>query len=194
MLPMNEEFNVYKDKICIRIRSLLEEKEFLLVAIDGCCGAGKTTLAETLSHELSAGLVHIDDFYLPFEKRTSEIMCCPGGNIDYSRLTEEVLKPLSSNKVFIYKSFDCKTNSYKDSKLVKPTKITIVEGAYSCHPQLIQYYDLKIFLSVTPQEQIDRIVKRNGSVKAEEFINQWIKREEDYFAAYDIRRKCDLIF
>ena len=37
--------------------------------------------------------------------------------------------------------------------------ITIIEGSYSCHPTLQKQYNMKIFLSVEPEEQINRIKK-----------------------------------
>lgn len=40
-----------------------------LLAIDGRCGSGKTTLADWLAQQLGYRVVHIDDFYLPPAKR-----------------------------------------------------------------------------------------------------------------------------
>ena len=75
---------------------LLEGKPVcpFLVAIDGRCTAGKTTLAGLLQGKRSCNVVHMDDFYLPFAKRTPERMAQPGGNMDFERLLSEVLLPL----------------------------------------------------------------------------------------------------
>lgn len=64
---------------------LLEGKPVcpFLVAIDGRCTAGKTTLAGLLQGKRSCNVVHMDDFYLPFAKRTPERMAQPGGNMDF---------------------------------------------------------------------------------------------------------------
>ena len=48
----------------------------------------------------------------------------------------------------------------------------------SCHERLEAYYDLKVFLTIDPVEQIQRIEKRNGSEKAVEFQKKWIPLEE----------------
>jgi uridine kinase len=45
-----------------------------LVAIDGRCASGKTTLAGKLRSALKCNVVHMDNFYLPFAKRTEERM------------------------------------------------------------------------------------------------------------------------
>ena len=40
---------------------------------------------------------------------------------------------------------------------------------------------MKVFLTIDPIEQIQRIEKRNGSEKAVEFQKKWIPLEELYF-------------
>lgn len=191
---MNEQTKKIKDDILHRIDSLLIQKNSVIIAIDGNCAAGKTTLAAELSSLLSANVLHIDDFYLPFERRTPEIMSVPGGNIDFERIINEVFVPVSKQEDYLYIPYVCKTKDFKKAELFQHRIVTIVEGAYSCHPLLSDYYDLKVFLSVSPQEQIERIINRNGSEKAKEFVDLWIKREEDYFAAYDIRGVCDILY
>ena len=58
------------------IRQLLEERQEtgapILVAIDGNCGSGKTTLGEYLAQLFDCNLFHMDDFYLRVEQRTPE--------------------------------------------------------------------------------------------------------------------------
>ena len=43
-----------------------------IIAIDGRCAAGKTTLAARLAKELGGDVIHMDDFFLPLELRTEE--------------------------------------------------------------------------------------------------------------------------
>ena len=46
----------------------------ILVAIDGRCGSGKTTLGEYLKGQLDCNLFHMDDFFLRMEQRTPDRM------------------------------------------------------------------------------------------------------------------------
>ena len=46
-----------------RIEKIHETTIPLLIAIDGRCGSGKTTLGEALAKRLHASLIHMDDFY-----------------------------------------------------------------------------------------------------------------------------------
>ena len=66
-------------------------KHPFLIAIDGMCGSGKTTLANYLAKELNASLFHMDDFFLQPHQRTPERLADPGGNVDYERFKAEVL-------------------------------------------------------------------------------------------------------
>ena len=67
-----------------------------IIAIDGRCAAGKTTLAARLAKELGGDVIHMDDFFLPLELRTEERFREPGGNVHYERFKTEVLKPLEA--------------------------------------------------------------------------------------------------
>jgi adenylylsulfate kinase-like enzyme len=51
-----------------RIELLLKEKQYVLVAIDGRCASGKTTLAAALKEKLSCEIIHMDDFFLLYRK------------------------------------------------------------------------------------------------------------------------------
>ncbi len=191
---MQNQMKVLCSDIKDNILELIYSSKSIIIAIDGNCAAGKSTVARQLSAELSADVVHIDDFYLPFQMRTEERMSKPGGNIDYDRLISEVLIPLSQGVEYIYKPFCCQKGEFGDPIVITPKRITIVEGAYSCHPCLEEYYDFKIFLSIDANEQMQRIIERNGEEKAKEFKDKWIPRENFYFDVFDIKRKCNLIY
>ncbi|MGN0453507.1 MAG: uridine kinase [Ruminococcus sp.] len=171
-----------------------KRKEPLLIALDGRCASGKTTLALRLAEEINCNVIHMDHFFLRPEQRTKNRLSQPGGNVDYERFAEEVMKPLRQGQAFSYRVFDCKTMGFTDSIQVKPKAVTIVEGTYSCHPALWDYYDIRIFLSVDPKEQIRRIAGRNGEKAAATFRERWIPLEEQYFSAFDINGRCDYEF
>ena len=167
-------------------------KKPLLVAIDGRCASGKTTLASLIKEETNCNIIHMDNFFLRAEQRTKERLQEPGGNVDYERVKEEVLIPLSQGHEFSYQPFDCKSMELKSPVKTKPAAVTIIEGSYSCHPVLWDFYDLRIFLNTTPEEQLRRIKKRNGTEAAQVFLNKWIPLEEKYFMEYNIQKRCDL--
>ncbi len=174
--------------------NLRSEKNPVLVAIDGQCGSGKTTLAFYLQQRLSCSLIRMDDFYLRPGQRTKERLARPGGNVDYERFLTEVLLPLRDGDDFSYRPFDCKSMTFSDPVHVAPASVALVEGSYSCHPSLYSYYDLHVFLTVDPIEQMHRIVRRDGEEKAKQFQSLWIPLEELYFSEIPVKERCELCF
>lgn len=166
----------------------------LLIAVDGRCASGKTTLAATLEEETGCNVVHMDDFFLRPEQRTPQRLAEPGGNVDYERFRQEVMLPLSSGDRVHYQIFDCQQMALSAFREIDPSKTTVIEGSYSCHPALWDFYDLRVFLDIDPEEQLRRIRRRNGEEKAVMFQTRWIPMEERYFDAFRLRERCELIF
>ena len=185
-------FELIKNNI-LQIVANCDKDKNLIIAIDGNCGSGKSTLAKELAVALEANLFHMDDFYLPELMKTELRMAEPGGNVDYERFSTDVMTPLLAGSGFVYRKFSCQAQGLVDSVFVIPKKINIVEGAYALHPQLIDAYDLKVFISHDYETQCDRILKRNGPEKLKSFIEKWIPLENLYFDTLGIREKCDLL-
>ena len=176
------------------IDALLEEKRIVTVAIDGGSASGKTTLAGLLAEIYDCNVFHMDDFFLPQERKTPERLSEPGGNVDYERFADEVSSRLEIGSGFSYRPYDCKTGRYKDAVLVSPKALSIVEGVYCLHPALGDIYDLKLFLKTDEDTQLTRIRQRSGEAMLKRFVTEWIPLENIYFEALDIEQSCDLIF
>ena len=84
------------------------KKDHLLIAVDGRCGSGKSTLGAYLQQKMHGNLLHMDDFYLRPEQRTPKRREEPGGNVDRERFLEEVLLPLHKGTKFTYRPFNCR--------------------------------------------------------------------------------------
>ena len=177
-----------------RIDELMNEKDQVVVAIDGDCAAGKTTLARMLREVYDCNVIHVDHFFLRPEQRTQERLEQPGGNVDYERFESEVLANLRTNKSFSYRPFNCMIQEIEAPVMVDAKKLTIVEGSYSHYPLLAENYDLKVFLSIRKDIQLERILRRNGNVMYEKFKNLWIPMEKRYEEAFDICKNSDLVF
>ncbi|MBD5104672.1 MAG: phosphoribulokinase [Ruminococcaceae bacterium] len=167
----------------------------VLIAIDGRCASGKTTLALELKKRTGGSVFHMDHFFLRPEQRTEERLNMAGENIDHERFLSEVLLPLKSGeKIVRYRPFDCKSGALAEPLEVKVGDVCFVEGSYSCHLELRELYDLRVFLTVSKEEQMRRIVKRNGEKGAEAFRERWIPLEEKYFEKCGVEDICDMRF
>ena len=165
-----------------------------LVAIDGRCASGKSTLAAALAKEMNCPLLHMDDFFLRPSQRTPERLTTPGENVDHERFLEEVLLPLKEGKGFFYRPFSCHTQELGEPVWVSPSPLALIEGSYAHHPSLRDHYDLRILLDVSSDEQIRRILKRNGEEICTVFREKWIPLEEAYFAACDVSSYAHAVF
>lgn len=175
-----------------KIESTLKNKKRIVIAIDGRAASGKTTLADYLRLMFGAGIVHTDDFFLPQSLRSEERLREAGANIHYERFIKEVLPFVRSGEEFSYRRYDCKEMAFNSLACVENAQLLIVEGAYSCHPIFTRYYDIAVFSDVEKNEQMRRIIERNGEKSAQMFLNRWIPLEEEYFKAYDIEKCADI--
>ena len=184
---MKEEFlSIVTEKITEQLA-----KGSCIVAIDGNSASGKTTLANHLASIFDCNVFHIDDYFLTPSQRTPERLNEIGGNFDRERFLAEVLIPISQNKPVIAKKYDCKTETFSTPKSYPQKALTIVEGCYSTHPSLLPYYDLTIFLSISPTLQRERILSRNHAL-AERFFSEWIPLENRFFEYHNTKNTCDI--
>ena len=170
----------------------MAHKSRVIVAIEGKCTSGKTTLAAQLAQHYDCNLFRMDDFFLRPEQRTPQRHEEIGGNVDYERFLEEVLIPLQSGEAFSYCPFDCTTFTLSDPVTVTPKKLNIIEGTYSLHPSFGDIYDLKILLTVDTATQRQRILERPDFLQ-DRFFSLWIPMENRYMEEFQISEKADLI-
>lgn len=182
------------DNIFSNIDRLIKAKSPVLVAIDGNSGAGKTSLANIIAEKYNCNIFHMDHFFLTAELRTDTRLKEAGGNVDYQRFKEEVINGILSQTDLEYKKYNCKTQQFSPAIKVPAKKLNIIEGSYSMHPTLINYYDLKIFLTVDKSLQEKIISKRDGTEMLKRFVEEWIPKENTYFEKTNIKQKSDLIY
>ncbi len=164
-----------------------------ILAIEGRSASGKTTLSDLLASTYGCTVFHMDDFFLRPDQRTPERYAEVGGNVDRERFLNEVLEPLSKGEVVNYRKFHCASMMLEDPIPIIPKKLVVIEGVYSMHPDLSDYYDLSVFLDISPKLQRERILRRNYPQMAERFFETWIPLEEKYFSAMNIKEQCDIV-
>lgn len=178
--------------IC-EIERRLAQGQRMVIAIDGLCGAGKTTLAGLLAGLYDCTMIPMDSFFLPPEKRTPQRLAEPGGNIDYERFYDEVAQHMASGQPFAYRVFDCSTMTFAQTRQVQPKAITICEGSYSQHPHFGNVYDIRVFVTCNEQQQKERLLARSGPELYERFVAEWIPLEQAYFKACRIRQQSHFV-
>lgn len=174
-----------------RVDKMLEKGNVIL-ALEGGSASGKSTLGDILKMLYDCNLFHMDDFFLRPEQRTAARYSEPGGNVDRERFLSEVLVFVKQGEAVKYRPFNCAKMQLDEPVCVLPKKLTVIEGAYSMHPELSGYYDLSAFLEIAPDLQKQRIIKRNGAVMAKNFFEKWIPLERTYFEKLNVKERCDI--
>jgi uridine kinase len=181
-----------------KLLELIKEKQDLLnrpliIGIDGRCGSGKTTLSNYLKSVLDCEIIRMDHFFLQVFQRTDNRLKEIGGNFDYERFILEVKNPINNKKDISYQVFNCSTMRLEERINININKIIVIEGTYSLHPLIEDIYDIKVFVNIDKDKQINRIKIRDGEILLKRFIGEWIPKEEDYFLKFNILNNVDLI-
>lgn len=188
---LREEYAIYFPILYETEKRLLASKSVLL-AIDGPCGGGKSSLAALLAELFPCRVLHMDDYYLPPERRS------PGGNgppaaiWTWSAFCRRPCCPPPEERPSPAGPTAAKGDSWRRPECSPPPPHRSggkLQPASSAGP----HYDLKIFLYCRPGEQLARLKRREGT-GLEAYRQRWIPLEEAYYRTFGIESRCDLRF
>ena len=187
--------NITLETLCSILTAALDQHPTkpLVLALDGRCGSGKTTLANALVRQFPASAVlRTDDFYLPPAQRAHGWEQTPCANMDLARLRDEALRPAYAGQPVQYRAYSCRKGAYQPAQELPTQPLVILEGSYSHHPLLTGYETLRVFVTCSKEEQTRRLQEREGERYAN-FAARWIPLEEGYFAKYQIAENADFV-
>lgn len=147
----------------------------LRVGIDGVDASGKTTLADSLADYLKSKNIDvirasIDGFHNPksirYQKGRNSHEGYYRDSFSNQAIIENLLAPLGENGNLKYRKaiFDFKT----DSEVVLPIEtankdsVLIMDGVFLFRPELINYWDIKVFIEADFKITVARATKRDG--------------------------------
>ena len=172
-------------------------RSYLLVAIDGGGGAGKSTLAETLADALGdVTIIPMDDFYRPM--RPAERAALTAGEgvdryFDWQRLRDSVLRPLRGGHTACYGRYDWETGTIAgDVVEVMPSGVILIEGVYTLRRELRDFYDLAIFVDTPADVRHRRMAGR--AENPEVWIDRWMAAEHCYLEHHRPQDEATLIW
>lgn len=178
-----------------------------VVGIDGRSGAGKSTLAAEVAARLGTPVVVIegDEFYAggsaaTWDRRTAVERA--ESVIDWRR-QRQVLDGLRQRGEATWHPFDWDAPTWDADEVplraepirtvAGPGTVVIVEGAYSCRPQLHDHLDLRVLLLAPAQLRRRRLVERDGEAYHDDWAARWTAAEDHYFSAVMPPIRFDLV-
>lgn len=169
---------VYK----IRVAQAPGEMTTKVIAVDGPGGAGKSYLAERLSKELGdTPIVRTDDF----ASWDNPLNWCP-------RLVDQVLEPLSRNKVARYQRYDWDTKSLAEWHDVEPGEFLILDGVSASREAFRPYLAFSIWVETPRDERLRRGLERDGE-QARDQWQEWMRQEDDYIEREHPEQRVDVV-
>lgn len=187
--------NTYLQSLIIaqRIMLSLELIKPKVIAIDGPCLSGKTTISNFLKDCSHLKIVHMDDFFLP--KDLQKDLTIKDFHIDFTSIILQVLIPFRQGMNHAtYFKFNCQRQVYTLAEIdFDKDDILLLEGSYSSSPIMREYIDYHIFIDIDSSIQLSRLKQREDS-KYVDYINKWIPKENYYFKEYQIKEKADITF
>lgn len=171
-----------------------ESNKTILIGIDGCGGAGKSTFAERIKivDPENVTVVHMDDFYKTSKQREvieKEI----GGNWDCDRVKDQILLPLSKDQHTRYQRYDWDTDKLAEWIDVLAGGVVIMEGCYSLIEGLRNYYHFTIWMDTPRDIRLSRGIERDGEEKRHLWEDLWMPAEELYMKIQKPIENADFI-
>jgi uridine kinase len=181
------------------------------VAIDGPPAAGKTTLADELAVALRAQgrdviRATIDDFLFPraqrYRRGEYSAEGCYFDAHDYETLNRVLLDPLGpgGDRRFRSAVFDRIADAALSPPVTTATvdAVLLFDGVFLMRPELIDRWDLRVFVSTALETTIDRAVirERRASTRAQverRWRERYIPSQELYFATVRPTERVDII-
>jgi len=195
------------DLLTRRLRDELEGRaKPLFVGIDGRSGAGKSTLASAIADDFGRAIVAViegDAFYSggsgeSWDRRSAEEKSAHV--IDWRRQAD-VLADLRANGRAQWLPFDWEASDWDsepaplsaEAMFVESRPIVILEGAYSCRPELQPLLDLTVLLDPASEVRRAQLLARQGDAYRSAWEHRWSEAEEHYFSIIMPRDRFDLV-
>ena len=170
------------DEIVAAIRRCLPPTDVhcVVVAVDGCGGAGKSTFAARLGGDLDAPVVSTDEF------------ASWSHPIDwYPRVIEELLSPLAGGRAATYRRSEW-GGGESIVVTVDPTPILILEGVSSSRRAFDDFLAFRIWIETDRNERLRRGLERDGEHMRDQW-HAWMADEDAYIARENPHLRADVV-
>ena len=164
-----------------RIELSSQKHKTKLIAVDGLGGSGKSTFVKmVVAINPKIKVLELDHFpCLPEENPYHSAGAQTRVNLD--RFKKEAIIPLTLGNQAIYENTFWWPTKEKPKKYeIAPGGVVIVEGCYSYHSELREFYDLSIWISCHKEKALKRAIARDGKQGIEIWQKAHAPNERNY--------------
>lgn len=179
------------ETLSLKIGEQLGLKDTVVLAISGFGGAGKTTLADSITNNFTeSAVMPLDDFVINRGKGKGW-----AGGFDWDRL-EQLFKDIKARKNLHYQRYDWKADKLDDRWIDKRLpKLVIIEGVRLFQPKFMDYFDLSVWIDVdlttATAQGVDRDRNKwhkidNEGLEAhlESWQTVWVPKEKEFLEKF----------
>lgn len=163
-----------------------------ILAIDGPAGAGKTTMANSLSLSLGgAPIVHMDELYRGWDDALTPRVA--------AILRDQILVPITQSKVGSYRSWDWSKEREGQRRTISRHPYLIVEGVGSAQRVMRPFATTMVWIDIPASIGLARVLERDRE-KVEDFalfemqMRSWQGREILHFESEETFQSVHLRF
>jgi uridine kinase len=194
----------------VLLARLADEGGPVLAGFDGRSGVGKSTLAATVAALLAERPAPVRSLVIEgdgfstggtaarWDRRTAAEKA--DQVIDWRR-QHAVLDGLRRWGMADWHPFDWEADDWDQDPpphtdvaiSVEVAPIVILEGAYSCRPELHELLDLRVLIDVPSELRRARLLEREGEEYRADWEGRWAEAEDHYFATVMTSDRFDLV-
>jgi len=151
-----------------------------IVAVDGPGGAGKSSLADRLAHELGAQIIHTDDF-ASWENPVDW----------WPDLIALALEPLAAGRAAGYTPTSW-GGKQREPLVIEPTGIVILEGVTASRQAFQPYLSYSIWIETPRDLRLQRGLERDGEHARPQW-ERWMEAEDQYIETERPAERADIV-
>lgn len=197
------------EKIMERIKHLENSRQPSIIGIDGLSGAGKTTITETITKELTCEgnkvvVIHIDDLIEERAKRYNtgypEWYEYYFLQWDVQEIKEKLFEAVHKKLNHLHlKSYDKENDRcYMKSINIEQCKVLLIEGIFLHRKEWRDFFDYMVYLDCPKNVRSERVLQRDAYIgDMDERLNKYEIRywagEEYYLQEENPMQNADIV-
>ncbi len=182
------------EELVALINALAARAPLTMVAIDGPSGSGKSTLSRTVNGLLPGSqVVDLEFFYSDLGVDPPDGLSpeqCYEQHVDWRALNFKVLRPLRRGELGRYQLYDWIAEKRLDWVEVRPDGIVLVDGVYSMRPELMDAYDLSVYVETLTNERTARLSNRPDNPV---WVERWAIGFDWYMDHKRVMERADVV-